>query len=51
MDSDFYKETSMEVLQYIFEFNIQSSLPEDVKLLRMNGVFFLVLQLNGLFLA
>ena len=39
MDSDFYKETSMEVLQYIFEVNIQSSLPEVVKLLKMNGVF------------
>ena len=32
----------MEVLQYIFEFNIQSSLPEVVKLLKMNGVFSLI---------
>ena len=41
MDTDFYKETSMEVLQYIFEVNIQSSLPEVVELLKMNGVFSL----------
>ena len=41
MDSDYYKETSMEVLQYIFESNIQSSSPEVVKLLKMNGVFSL----------
>ena len=41
VDSDFYKDTSMEVLKYIFEFNIQSSLPEVVKLLKMNGVFSL----------
>ena len=40
-DSDFYKDTSMEILQYIFELNIQSSLPEVVKLLKMNGVFSL----------
>jgi hypothetical protein len=38
-DSDFYKDTSMGILQYIFEFNMQSSLPEVVKLLKMNGVF------------
>jgi hypothetical protein len=34
-DSDFYKDTSMAILQYIFEFNMQSSLPEVVKLLKM----------------
>ena len=28
MDSDFYKDASIQVLKYIFEFNIQSSLPE-----------------------
>ena len=32
----------MDVLKYIFEFNIQSSLPEVVKLLKINGVFFLI---------
>ena len=40
-DSDFYKDTSMAILQYIFEFNMQSSLPEVVKLLKMNDVFSL----------
>jgi hypothetical protein len=37
-DTDFHKETSLELLKYIFEFNLQSSLPEAVKLLKMNGV-------------
>ena len=37
-DKDFHKETSNEVLKYIFQFNLQSSLPEAVKLLKMNGV-------------
>ena len=37
MDTDFHKETSMAILQYIFQLNIQSSLPEVVKLLKMNG--------------
>ena len=41
MDTDFHKETSMAILQYIFQLNIQSSLPEVVKLLKMNGVFSL----------
>ena len=40
-DSDFDKDTSMEVLKYIFEFNIQSNMPKVVKLLKMNGVFSL----------
>jgi hypothetical protein len=40
-DSDFHKDTSMEILGYIFQLNIQSSLPEVVKLLKMNGVFSL----------
>ena len=39
IDSDFYKDTSMEVLKYAFEFNIRSNLPEVVKLLKMNGLF------------
>ncbi len=37
-DNDFHKDTSNEVLKYIFEFNLQSSVPEAVKLLKMNGV-------------
>ena len=35
---DFHKETSDELLKYIFKFNLQSSIPEAVKLLKMNGV-------------
>ena len=38
-DKDFHKENSMELLKYIFQFNLQSCLPEVVKLLKMNGVF------------
>ncbi len=37
-DKDFHKESTNEVLKYIFQFNLQSSLPEAVKLLKMNGV-------------
>jgi hypothetical protein len=37
-DKDFHKETSDELLKYIFKFNLQSSIPEAVKLLKMNGV-------------
>ena len=40
-DKDFHKESSNEVLKYIFQFNLQSSLPEAVKLLKMNGVLAL----------
>ena len=42
INSYFYKDTSMEVLKYIFEFNIQSNLAEVVKLLKMNGAFSLI---------
>ena len=37
-DEDFHKENSMELLKYIFQFNLQSCLSEVVKLLIMNGV-------------
>ena len=37
-DNDFHKESSNEVLKYIFNFNLQSSLKEAVKLFKMNGV-------------
>ena len=37
-DTDFHKDTSHELLKYIFKFNLQSSLPEAVKLLKLNGV-------------
>ena len=37
-DKDFHKESSSEVLKYMFKFNLQSSLPEAVKLFKMNGV-------------
>ncbi len=37
-DNDLHKDTSNEVLKYVFKFNIQSSVPEAVKLLKMNGV-------------
>ena len=36
---DFHKESSMELLKYIFQFNVQYCLSEVVKLLIMNGVF------------
>ena len=37
-DKDFHQDTSNEVLKYMFKFNLQSSLPEAVKLFKMNGV-------------
>ena len=37
-DKDIHKESSNEVLKYMFKFNLQSSLPEAVKLFKMNGV-------------
>ena len=37
-DKDFHKESCNEVLKYIFQFNLQSSIPEVVKLLKMNIV-------------
>ena len=37
-DKDFHNESSNEVLKYMFQFNLQSSLPEAVKLLKMYGV-------------
>ena len=52
-DKDFHKENSMELLKYIFHFNLQSCLPEVVKLLKMNGVFVVSSASveTGLFLA
>ena len=38
-DEDFHKENSMELLKYIFQFNLQSCLSEVVKFLIMNGIF------------
>lgn len=37
-DTDFHKDNSNELLKYIFNFHLQSSIPEAVKLLKMNGV-------------
>ena len=37
-DRDFNKESATELLQYIYNFSLQYSLPEAVKLLKMNGV-------------
>ena len=37
-NKDFHKESSNEVLKYMFKFNLQSSLAEVVKLFKMNGV-------------
>ena len=37
-DEDVYKDSSSELLNYIFKFNLQSSMPEAVKLMKMNGV-------------
>ena len=36
-DTDFYKKSPVEVLQYIYEFGLQGSLPEVVKLLKLNS--------------
>jgi hypothetical protein len=37
-DKDFHKDSCRELLKYIFQFHLQSSIPEVVKLLKMNGV-------------
>ncbi|XP_028413650.1 uncharacterized protein LOC114536504 [Dendronephthya gigantea] len=37
-DQDFHKDTCNELLTYIFKFNLQSSIPEAVKLMKMNVV-------------
>ncbi|CAB4031549.1 Hypothetical predicted protein, partial [Paramuricea clavata] len=37
-DKDFHKDSCGELLKYIFQFHLQSSIPEVVKLLKMNGV-------------
>ena len=37
-DKDFHKESSNQILKYMFKFNLQSSLPEAVKLFKMTGV-------------
>ena len=36
-DNDFYKKSSVEVLNYLYEFGLQESLPEVVKLLKLNS--------------
>ena len=37
-DKDFHKDFCGDLLKYIFQFHLQSSIPEIVKLLKMNGV-------------
>jgi hypothetical protein len=37
-DKDVHKDSCRELLKYIFQFHLQSSIPEVVKLLKMNGV-------------
>ena len=37
-DQDFLKNNPMELLQYIYDMNIQGCIPEFVKLLKLNGV-------------
>ena len=37
-DRDFHKESATELVQYIHNFSLQNSLPEAVKILKMNGV-------------
>ena len=37
-DNDFLKETPMELLQYIYDLNLQQCFPEFVKLLKLNAV-------------
>ena len=37
-DKDFHKDSCGDLLKYIFQFHLQSSIPEVVKLLKMNGV-------------
>ena len=36
-DNDFYKKSSVEVLNYLYEFGLQESLSEVVKLLKLNA--------------
>ena len=36
-DADFFKENAMKLLDYIYSCNLQASLPEVVKLLKLNG--------------
>jgi hypothetical protein len=51
-DKDFHKETSDELLKYIFKFNLQSSIPEAVKLQKMNAVLSIAsASVEGHFLA
>ena len=40
-DPDFHKESSLEILQYLYEFDLHESLPEVVKLLKLNTVIAL----------
>ena len=37
-DTDFHKESSMELMHYIYHYNLHPSLPEVVKLLKLNTV-------------
>ena len=37
-DTDFHKESSMELMHYIYHYNLHPSLPEVVKLLKLNAV-------------
>jgi len=37
-DRDFQKENAVELLGYIYKFNLQECLPEVVKLVKLNGV-------------
>ena len=37
-DKDFHKDSCGELLKYIFKFHLQSSIPEVVKLLKMNAI-------------
>ena len=37
-DEDFHKDSCGGLLKYMFQFNLQDSIPEAVKLLKMNGV-------------
>ena len=37
-DKNFYKESPTEILEYIFKYHLENSLPEVVKLLKLNAV-------------
>ena len=40
-DTDFHKDNPLELLQYIYKYALETSVPEVVKLLKQNSVIFI----------